>query len=425
MKMKSSNPLKEWLDSVGSDVTKKLYQQRFQLFLAYHNPTLRNPKLSDEQRQELERSVAKDLLDLRREQIKDPDTEGDMSKLLKQFYIDLTKGLVPRVGRITKGKQTGRGKAEAKFKYKLKAAEAYVNAVRQFFRYFGKAYEVEVRITEQQLKPKVTKKKYEFSTEELQRILNIATIRDKTLILLGATAGWGAGDIVILKKATIENTLNTQDGKYYYFTKRVKTNSDMYLCLSSEARQALATYLKTLPQDEEWLFPGYNKNEDAAGHIRPNRPDYIIKDLCEKAGIKSRNPELQPIRFHCLRQYFSRKYRGHPECKEFCMGHTPRYEGAYSVTETEIWEDFKTQDENLRIQATTNNEIKTKLETQDIVIKRQQKEIEELKPRLQYLEGLLEHLDIEKLEKKGKIEKWPYSKPKQEIEESEKKEEET
>jgi hypothetical protein len=230
------------------------------------------------------------------------------------------------------------------------AASAYVIATQKFFRFFGRSYEVDVRITETQIKPRVTKKKYEFSTEELQKILSIATIRDKALILLGATAGWGAGDISILEKKTIEQILNDSKGHYFWFTKRVKTNSDQYLCLTPETREVLKSYVETLSTNEVWLFPGYNSKEE--DHLQPQRLYSILKHLCEKAHIESKNPKLQPLRFHGLRQYFSRKYRGRPEVKEFCMGHAPRYAGAYSVSEDEIWQDFQEQEVNLRIQLT-------------------------------------------------------------------------
>lgn len=345
--MISENPLKEWLESIANDHTRELYRGRFQLFLSYVNPTLRNERLDLEQKTELERLMTKDLLETRKEQIKDPDKENEMGRFLKQFYVDMVKGKVQRVQRLMKGKKAKEVTRQLNWTYRPKAAQAYVNAVRQFFRYFGKAYEVDFQITETQLRPRVTKRKYEFSTEELQRVLAIASIRDKAIILLGAASGWSAGDVVILEKATVEKILN-DSGKYYWFTKRVKTNSDMYLCLTSETREILTAYIKTLPQEEKWLFPGYNnKNE---GHLGETQPDVILKDLCTKANITSKNAALQPIRFHGLRQYFSRKYGGRPEVKEFCMGHVPRYEGAYSVTEEEIWKDFETQEENLRIQ---------------------------------------------------------------------------
>ena len=385
--MISNDPKKEWLDSIASDTTREVYGQRFRVFLGYINPTLNDPKLGPEERSELERTQAKDLIETRKEQIKDPDREPEMSRLLKQFYVDLVKGKVARPQRFYKGKKPSRiTKKTAFLKYKTKSAEAHLNACKQFFRYFGKAYMVEVRITEGQLKPKVTKKKYEFSTEELKKILEIAPLRDKTLILLGATAGWAAGDIVTLKRTTIEQTLNDPNQKHFWFTKRIKTNSDMYLCLSSETQEALKTYLKTLPQNETWLFPGYNNAEE--GHLRSTRLDYVLKELCAKVGIVSKNPELQPLRFHGLRQYFSRKYRGRPEVREFCMGHMPKYEGAYSVGEQEIWEDFVTQDENLRIQpqATINNNIKQKIDTQDEKIRTLE---DQLKQQKQYFEGLL------------------------------------
>jgi integrase len=372
----------EWLDSIATDKTHQLYEGRFKLFLAYINPALRN-EMTAEQRAELQHATARELLQTRRKQIADPDTEPQMARLLKKFYIDLIKGRVPPARRLYAGKKPKMETRKLNREYAPKSAQAICNAVRQFFRYFGKAYAVDLRITEQQLKPRVTKRKYEFSTEELQRVLAIAGIRDKVLILLGCASGWSAGDIVNLKKDTIEKTLSDPEERYYWFTKRLKTNTDMYLCLTTEARQVLGHYIKTLPSDQTWLFQGYDKAGSKNGHINAGRLDYLIKDLAEKAGIRSRNSQLIPIRFHGLRQYFARKYKGRPEAREFCMGHVPRYEGAYSIGEQEIWEDFQTQDENLRIQKITSGETSKRVETLEEEVKRLKYEVETWKGRFE------------------------------------------
>lgn len=151
----------------------------------------------------------------------------------------------------------------------------------------------------------------------------------------------------------------------------------MYLCLTTETREILKAYIQTLPQEDEWLFPGYNGK--GSEHLGESQPYVILKDLCTKANITSKNARLPPIRFHCLRQYFSRKYGGRPEIKEFCMGHVPRYNGAYSVTEQEIWRDFKTQDEALAIQ---EKPYTTKLVEQTKQIENLQKENAVLKQRI-------------------------------------------
>jgi hypothetical protein len=227
---------------------------------------------------------------------------------------------------------------------------------------------------------------------------------------LAATSGWSSGDIVNLKKNVVEKILDDPQGKHYGFFKRVKTNTDQYLCLTSETHDVLKTYIQTLPKNQEWLFEGYKKPtmlvkaEEVTKTVSPlaaGRLDEILKDLCAKAGIESKNQVLQPIRFHGLRQSFSSRYGGRYEIKELCMGHTPRFAGAYSPSEQEIWSDFKAHEESLRIQQTNGNSVK-KLIAENLDLKQR---VDALEASLEPFRELSPELIKKILEEMGKKDK--------------------
>lgn len=320
----AQSPIEKWLGQYDKK-TREAYESRFAIFLKWAN------------------STPEELVALREKQIQSPSTEGQMSSDLKRFYRELREGKVQQPPRKYAGKVVSEGK---NLKYEPKSAIAIISSVRQFFKAQGRMYTVDFDLGGREASPKVQHRKYSFQREELQKILALVSVREKSLLLLGASSGWASGDILNLKKAEAEAVLSKPEhiGRFT----RQKTQTEMYLCLTEETARYLRLYLQTASL-KEYLFEGYK------GKLTPDAPDLILKNACEKLGIKPVN-EKEKIRFHCLRSYFDRtasKAGMAYAAIEECMGHGLQMDGAYKqLPEQDVWEQFKKAEPALAIEPT-------------------------------------------------------------------------
>ena len=130
-----------------------------------------------------------------------------------------------------------------------------------------------------------------FSESEISRLLDVADVRMKAMILLGCDCGLRAGEVARLRVKDIdsENML-----LHIVHTKRDKSR---YVKLSMPCLQALRTYwLAYRPDPSGYMFPG-----KVNGHINEIYPSQLFHRLLVKLAIR---PE-DGLRFHNLRDTYA------------------------------------------------------------------------------------------------------------------------
>lgn len=167
-------------------------------------------------------------------------------------------------------------------------------------------------------RPKVERKKHLFTLPELQKIFQVASLRDKCVIALGL-AGQDESTVASLKteqfNGKLGGTLELVE------LTRPKTNTDILMVLTPETQNLLKAYIQTIKPG--WLFPGYN-----AKHFENGQPNKILKALCDKVAITDNG---RRVSFHCLRLWFSARLRNKisDDVVDQLTGHQVRFGGAY------------------------------------------------------------------------------------------------
>jgi integrase len=361
-----------WLSSVGTS-TAKVYKYGLEAFEIY----------LDAKAPEITRKLK-------------PASEEQVAKLLKRFYIDLID-----VGLTMMDRRNKRNPQPEHRRFAPKTAFIYLTGVRQFLASAGIKCG-EVKITGHQHRPIAVRQKYNFSREDLQKILKVAPLRERCLFLLGASSGWDVSDILSLK---VENVLPILDSpRRMFVTKRIKTGYRMLLCLTRETAQNLKTYIQfeKLGSDD-YLFPGRKKGT----HLHKGEPDWSLKEYAKQAGIVSASGD--PIRFHGLRAYFNRTAENNslPQAvTKLCMGHQlDDMEVAYSSRpDEELWEQWQKIESSLTVETNVavNGLEKTvkgleaklsSLEQENEELKRNQgKDVEFLRAKVDLLAKVIESM---------------------------------
>jgi len=214
--------------------------------------------------------------------------EKDLKSLVKRLDKDFGKLKADEFARKW-------GRRVASFYQKLLQEGKSVNtarnktiAVRSFF---NSAY-IKLKIRRGAIGKPQMAFEHTFTIEELRRMFLIGDIREKVILALGRSLGWGSGDFVKIRKEDITKAIqNTKNGFAFFPRYRKKSGEPMESIITPDAVKVLETYLPTIKG--EWLFPAGN----GKGHISVDTLNYVIRNLAEKAGIKDQ------IRFHLLRKF--------------------------------------------------------------------------------------------------------------------------
>jgi integrase/recombinase XerC len=120
------------------------------------------------------------------------------------------------------------------------------------------------------------------------------TLRDRTLLVLALHTGLRAEELCRLKPEHVH--LGRRSGHVAVYGKRNKYRE---VPLNSTARDALTTYLKTLPQGTSYLFPSRKQGRlgEVIGPIGGRALTYIITKYAEQARVQDLSPHDLRHRF--------------------------------------------------------------------------------------------------------------------------------
>jgi len=181
-------------------------------------------------------------------------------------------------------------------KYEINSARAFIGNVRAFFSYHCRPVKIGRRkIPKQQ----VAKGEHEFNVLELRKMFHYADVRGKAILSTAVSLGWASDDFLSLKRKDIEVLVEkaiADKMDFIGFTQtRGKTGATVRSHLTPEAVESLRAYLDITPKDAEYLWC----NGSATNSITNDTLNNIVKDMVEKAGIKT----IGTVRFHLIRKF--------------------------------------------------------------------------------------------------------------------------
>ena len=131
---------------------------------------------------------------------------------------------------------------------------------------------------------------------------SIRGIRDRALLLVAYDTLCRRSELVSLQVKDVK--INTKNNIQIssILLRKSKTDQDStgkWLHLSHRAHQALITWMKHLPENQEMLFCGLNRSLDVSPNIGAGQINRIYKRIARKAGISE--SEIKGISGHSMR----------------------------------------------------------------------------------------------------------------------------
>jgi integrase len=176
--------------------------------------------------------------------------------------------------------------------YPQNTAVTYVQGIRQLFRFF----DMDVKDLPSEVTRRVTTvKDYVPTVKEYRDMFNCGNILDRVIISMALDLGWRIGDFITLRKDMLPNLEQGTPIPFSLITEKEEVVAKSFL--SAQTVQLLKTYLKTLPEDNPYLFPNGN-----GSHLDAESINKRLKVLAKKSNV--RIPKGKRLRFHCFRKRF-------------------------------------------------------------------------------------------------------------------------
>lgn len=176
--------------------------------------------------------------------------------------------------------------------YAQNTAVAYLDGVRQLFRYFS--MEIGDLPTEVTRKT-TTVKDFVPTVQQYKDMFNCGNILDRTIISMGLDLGWRIGDFLNIKKDMLPNLEGETPLPFGLLTQKEEVISKSFL--SDQTVSLLKSYMPTLPKDNPYLF-----GKNGKGQYDPESVTKRLKTLAKKANIHT--IKGKSLRFHCFRKRF-------------------------------------------------------------------------------------------------------------------------
>jgi integrase len=266
-----------------------------------------------------------------------------------------------------------------------------------------------------QARKKVTFHNRDIEKEEIVRILNVSTPRDKAFFAVMAQSGLRPDTIAHLRIKDLEPDLsqNRVPCKIEVRQENTKGKYASYISfIGEEALRLLKDYLNTRPnlKPESFLFTAHGLEKSLHRATASKAFMYAARKLKEKGIL---NYEIQQegkpseLRLYNLRKFF-RKHAAQAgfENTEYWMGHTGGVDGHYRPKDTEFYRQIYAEKAmpHLRLEMATPSETEKQIEElrkENALLKEKMAKIESSRESLEALLKRVEELE-KKLEPKDK-----------------------
>ena len=131
---------------------------------------------------------------------------------------------------------------------------------------------------------------------------SIRGIRDRALLLVAYDTLCRRSELVSLQVKDVKINTKNDIQISSILLRKSKTDQDStgkWLHLSHRAHQALITWMKHLPENQEMLFCGLNRSLDVSPNVGAGQINRIYKRIARKAGISE--SEIKGISGHSMR----------------------------------------------------------------------------------------------------------------------------
>lgn len=295
--------------------------------------------------------------------------------------------------------------------------KSYLTSVKSFYRF----YDIELPNLPKNKTTTLQKNNKIPDKNDLQEVLKICDPLERAIVLVGASSGLGASEIISLKISDFKNGYNPQTGITTLKLRRHKTDVDFVTFLTPEASKAVLDYLEfrsrsvktgeikrqtqlekqKILSDENYLFctrrvpNSYLENKD--DELRKFN-HYALMDLyrrlSEKAQKNTPKNDFNLIRSHNLRKWFNSTLLNAGcdffHCEEFMGHHLPATQEHYFRANSEglmkyyaKFIPFLTIEKSLDI--TDSPDFKRVIEENE-VLRAERLELEELREKINKIE---------------------------------------
>jgi integrase len=255
--------VQEFLDSLPSKGTKKVYKMGLKRFLEWYGKSAE--EVLKERKDDLTQRPDEDLVTYR-------NRASNYSKIMERFHAHL----------IDEG-------------YKINTAKSLTNGIRQLFRYYQ--MDIKVRSGSNLNRTVKTQRNFPLTIEHVRRMYNVANFRERVILNMATDLGLRIGDFLEIKKEDLPDLSLEAPISFHVMTDKEDVLAKGFL--SQETVNLLKKYLETLPEDNPYLFPSSRKTPKP---ISKTQLGNLLRDLAEKTGIKINNNKR--LTFHCFRKMF-------------------------------------------------------------------------------------------------------------------------
>jgi len=253
--------VQEFLDSLPSKGTKKIYKMGLKKFFNWYKKT--PDQILKERKDDLTQRQNEDIVTYR-------NRASNFSKIIENFHAYL----------LNEG-------------YKINTAKSLTNGIRQLFRYYQ--IDIKVRNGSSLNRTVQTQRNFPLTIEHVRKMYAVANFRERVILSLATDLGLRISDFLNIKKQDLPDLSLETPISFDIMTDKEDVIARGFL--SQETVELLKKYLKTLTKDNPYLFPSSQNNPKPISRTQIGN---ILNDLAKKAGININNGKS--LTFHCFRK---------------------------------------------------------------------------------------------------------------------------
>ncbi len=251
----------EFLDSLSSKGTKKIYKMGLKKFFNWSGKT--GDEILKDRKDDLTQRPNEDLVTYR-------IRASNYSKIIEHFHAYL----------LDEG-------------YKINTAKSLTNGIRQLFRYYQ--MDIKVRNGSSLNRTVQTQRNFPLTIEHVRKMYGVANFRERIILSMATDLGLRISDFLKIKKQDLPDLHLEAPIGFDIMTDKEDVIARGFL--SQETVELLKKYLETLTKNNPYLFPSSQNNPKP---ISRSQIGNILNDLAKKAGLKINNGKS--LTFHCFRK---------------------------------------------------------------------------------------------------------------------------
>ncbi len=251
--------VKEFLDSLQSENTKKTYRIGLNKFSGWYGKT--SEECLKQRKEDLTQRQGENFIDYK-------NRASLFEKIIEKFY-----------------------KHQISVGLKKNTARCHTLGIRSLFDY----YKMTVKMRNGTIKMVKTTRRFPLRIEHVRKMYQVADLRERVILCMATDLGLRINDFLGIKKGDLPLLDQEAPISFDVMTKKEDVVAQGFL--SHETVEVLNLYLPTL-KENLYLFPSWNGSPNP---VSESWLGTILKKLCEKAGIDT---NAKHFTFSCFRKMF-------------------------------------------------------------------------------------------------------------------------